>query len=121
MYDVKLSGTHDIEISADNDLLLVGGAGRIRQQIKVTLLTWLGEWFLDTRFGVPYLERVLKKNPNFSHIRGIIRGKILAVPGVKSIKSLVLSFDRPTRLLTITYEADTDEGIVKDEVSSGGQ
>ena len=112
-YDLALSAaTHDL-IIVDKDLALINDAERVAQQIKITLLAFLGEWFLDQRFGVPYLESVMIKNPNMAYIRGILRGKILDVPDVKSVDSLSTQINIKTRTLTVSYEANTAYGLVK--------
>ena len=74
-HDLALSAaTHDL-IIVDKDFVLINNAERVAQQIKITLMAFLGEWFLDQRFGVPYLESVMIKNPNMAFIRGILRGR----------------------------------------------
>ena len=40
----------------DGDVLLIDNAERVAQQILITLRFWLGEWFLNTKDGIPYLE-----------------------------------------------------------------
>lgn len=113
MYDIALAvSTHDLMLTDDGDIMLINNAERIAQQIKITLLTWRGEWFLDTRFGVPYMERVLKKNPNMNHVKGIIRAQILSVPGVTNVQSIAVAHDRKTRQLYIDYEAETTSGLI---------
>lgn len=114
MIDIKLSATHDLMIR-DGDIELIGGADRVAQEIKITLLTWLGEWFLDQRVGVPYLENVLVKNPDMNYIRAILRKKVANVDGVKNVVSLDAAYDRKTRLLNVEYEAQTEFGLVKGE------
>ena len=112
-HDLALSAaTHDL-IIVDKDLVLINNAERVAQQIKITLLAFLGEWFLDQRFGVPYLESVMIKNPNMAFIRGILRGKILDVPDVKSVDALSTQLNVKTRTLTVSYEASTTYGLVK--------
>lgn len=111
-YDFALSASsHDLLI-VDNDLKLIDKAERIAQQIKITLKFWLGEWFLDTSKGVPYLEYILVKNPNLNHIRAIFREKILDVPGVTAINTLDLVHDRQNRKLTVSYEVEADEELI---------
>ena len=113
VHDLALSAeTHDL-IIVDKDLVLINNAERVAQQIKITLLAFLGEWFLDQRFGVPYLESVMIKNPNMAYIRGILRGKILDVPDVKSVDSLSTQINIKTRTLTVSYEVSTVYGLVK--------
>ena len=69
--DLKLGGNHDLDLCR---LTLADGAERVRQQIKVTLLTFLGEWFLNTDHGVPYFEQILKKAPSRAAIEAVIAG-----------------------------------------------
>lgn len=111
-YDIALSAaSHDL-LLVDGDLKLIDNAERIAQQIKITLKFMLGEWFLDTSKGVPYLEYVLIKNPNMNHIRAIFREKILDVPDVIKLNSLDLTLDRKSRALTVSFEAETSAGLL---------
>lgn len=112
-YDLQLDRrTHDILFNERGDLQLLDGAERIRQQIEVTLLTFLGEWFLDTSFGVPYLEQIMTKNPLFSQVQTIIRSRVIAVPGVTRVVSVALTLNRAARALGVTIAAETTEGLV---------
>ena len=78
-YDLALDAkTHDIVVH-DSDVIFIDNAERVAQQIKIQLLTLLGEWFLDVTHGVPYLEYILVKNPNFELIRQILKEHILKV------------------------------------------
>ena len=111
-YDIQLDpGTHDLIIAPPGDLQLVDGAARVAQQIKVTLLLFFGEWFLDTSFGVPYLEDILVKNPKFAGINALLRARILDVPGVTRILALRMDFDRARRELSVTFTAETPFGL----------
>lgn len=111
-YDIQLDTvTHDLVFGENGDLQLLDGARQVAQQIKITLLAFLGEWFLDTSFGVPYLEAVLVKNPNPAVLNALFRRAILDVPGVTRIRSLRLDFDRQRRTLLVTFEAETPEGL----------
>ena len=91
MLDLALNAkTHDLII--DGDVIFIDNAERVAQQIKIQLLTFLGEWFLDITHGVPYLEYVLIKNPNFTLIRELFREQILKVDGVSSLVDICFSF-----------------------------
>lgn len=91
----------------------------VAQQVLITLRFWLGEWFLDTREGVPYLEYILVKNPNMSHIKQILTEKIKSVDGVNNIVSLDFDFRRITRELYVNFEIDTDYGLVTERAVLG--
>lgn len=113
-YDIQLDRTsHEVIIDpATGDIQLVDGAARVAQQIKVTLLLFLGEWFLDTSFGVPYFEDILVKNPRWGTVSAVLRTRIAAVPGVGRIRRLTLDFNRATRSLSATFEAETEFGLI---------
>jgi len=102
---------HDLIFKA-GDFLAIDNAERVAQQIKIQLLTFLGEWFLDTTHGVPYLEYVLVKNPNIELIRQIFREQILSVDDVKSVESIDVDYDAQTRVMKLEYEATTEYGLV---------
>ena len=112
MYDIALNAKkHDLIIE-NGDFLLINNAERIAQQIKITILEWLGEWFLDLRDGVPYREYVLVKNPNLNHIRSILITKISAVNGVDKVKTMKLDLDKKNRVLTVDFEVLTSFGLI---------
>ena len=91
-------------------------ADKVAQQIKMTLLTFLGEWFLDVTFGVPYLEEILIKNPRMSSIESIIRAHITSVPDVRRVTNLGLSIDHKTRILTVEFTANTSLDVIKESI-----
>ena len=118
-YDIALNIASNDLVIKNNDLILIDNAERVAQQVLITLRFWFGEWFLDTREGVPYLEYVLVKNPNMSHIRQILTEKIQSVEGVKSIVSLNFDFRRVTRELYVDFEIDTDYGLITERAVLG--
>lgn len=112
-YDLALDAkTHDIVVTADSDVFFIDNAERVAQQIKIQLLTMLGEWFLDITHGVPYLEYILVKNPNFELIRQILKEQIQNVDDVEAVNSLELDYDSHQRRLSVTYAAETTYGLV---------
>ena len=112
MVDIALhANDHDILIK-DGDFLLIDNAERGAQQIKVKLLTFLGEWFLDTTWGVPYLEYILVKQPNQELIKQILSEQILSVDDVKSLNALELDYQVKVRTLIINYEVSTEYGLI---------
>lgn len=112
MYDLALNvKTWDLDI-IDGDAMLIDNAERVSQQIGITLRFWLGEWFLNTTDGMPYLEYILVKNPNMNHVRQVISDAIRSVEGVDRIDSLVLDYDSKNRQLYVTYEVHTTYGLV---------
>ncbi len=113
--DLKLDGSGDLAIEQD-DLVLLEGGEAIRQDVQIRLRFFRGEWFLDTRIGVPYYEEILGQKPRLTLIKGIFRQAILSSPGIESISDLTLDFDRASRLLTVDFSADTITGETLDFV-----
>ena len=112
MVDIALhANDHDILIK-DGDFLLIDNAERVAQQIKVKLLTFLGEWFLDTTWGVPYIEYILVKQPNQELIKQILSEQISSVDDVKSLNALELDYQVKVRTLIIKYEVSTEYGLI---------
>jgi hypothetical protein len=83
---------------------LVTGSDAIAQDLQQSLQVWLGEWFLDTTVGVPYLQQILVKNPNLDLIHADLVNAALAVDGVEQITSLTFEFDSVNRALSVNFE-----------------
>ena len=113
MYDIALnSNSHDVVI-ADGDVLMIDDKARIAQQAKIRLLRWRGEWFLNTRDGLPYIEHILVKNPNLLHVRELLHDELRTIEGVKRVPKLMLSMDRQNRVLTVNFALETDYGTIE--------
>lgn len=111
-YDLAMDvSTSDLIVQGD-DLMIVDNAERVAQQVLITLREWLGEWFLKTSDGIPYLEYILVKNPNEAHIRQILTQAIESVEGVKDMTELEFAYNHVLRTLAVAYEIDTDYGLI---------
>ena len=111
-YDLAMDVSTSDLIVQGGDLMIVDNAERVAQQVLITLREWLGEWFLKTSDGIPYLEYILVKNPNEAHIRQILTQAIESVEGVKDVKELEFAFNHVLRTLAVAYEIDTDYGLI---------
>lgn len=112
MLDIALDAkTHDLVIR-DGDFLHIDSAERVAQQIKIQLLTWYGEWFLDITHGVPYLEYILVKNPNFTLIRQVLMEQIQKVPDVDSVDSLEIEYSAKAREIQVDFAVSTKYGLI---------
>lgn len=121
-YDLAMNVQTGDLVVRNGDLMIVNNGERVAQQVLITLREWLGEWFLKTSDGVPYLEYILVKNPNEAHVRQVLSEAIQSVEGVKGVTGLEFAFNRILRTLTVSYEIDTDYGfITKKEVLGYGR
>ena len=96
----------DLALAAQRDL------EAIRQSITIRLRFFRGEWFLDETAGLPYFQEILIKNPQVPALQSVFRAELLKVPGVSSVESLSLVFDKPGRELAVTFRVMTDTGAI---------
>ena len=81
---------------------LVYGLEAIRLRVISRLQFIKGEWFLDTRQGLPYYEAVFRKNPDLSLVQSIFRKAINSTPGVQTVARMETTFNKETRRFSIT-------------------
>ncbi|MCX6027663.1 MAG: hypothetical protein NTY23_15690 [Chloroflexi bacterium] len=96
-------------------LTLVEGPEAIAQRIRGRIRLWLGDWFLDTSIGVPYLQILGQKNAA-AFAEATLRRVILTTPGVAGLDtfSFALTADRSA---TVAFRARSTDGAV---VEDGG-
>lgn len=104
-FKVDASGELAIE---NNSFVMIEGPEEIEQLSEQRLNTFLGEWFLDKSIGIPYFQKILKKNPNPSDIEAIFIDKITKTTGIKELNSLSILMDPSTREMQIDYNAKID-------------
>lgn len=113
MADLKLTtDTHDLDLTGlQISLTDDTNSETLAQRIKLNLLANLSEWIFNLELGLPYLRSSIDQTQIFiltdgvkdiGIIDGIIREKILSVPGVKQLSSYTSSIDKTTR----TYNFD---------------
>ena len=110
MADLKLDANGDLEIGTDGDLIIVSGVDAIRQHLTIRFQFFRGEWFLDTRLGIPYYEEVLRKAPDLNVVESLLREVIQTTPGVLAINEFALDYDAVTRSLSLDFRALTTAG-----------
>jgi hypothetical protein len=92
------------------ELALVQGGDAIAQELEVRLRWWLGEWFLDQRQGVPYVQRILRKGVSEQAVRALLRQHIERSADVARVISIEVTIDRATREASVDFEVLTTEG-----------
>jgi hypothetical protein len=106
---------------ADNDLQLDSNGRLVFEsdevvaaavKLKNRFQRFRGEWFLDTREGIPYFEFVFVKNPNLDVIRRIFTEVILSTPPIETLDKLELFYLPGERLLAFEFEARAADGRV---------
>lgn len=120
MIDLLMAGQSNDLVIQNGDLVLVHNDSAIRQAVQQNLQTFLGEWFLDTTQGVPWLQSILVQHPNLDVIQSVLQEAILSTPGILSLTAFNFSFDNGKRTLTIQFQAISTNGQTIDLETSVG-
>lgn len=122
MSDLQLNSTSgDLEIEGGDFVMLSSDVGAltkldwITQTLQCQLRTFLNEWFLQTDDGVPYFQEILKKNANPDVIEAILLNRVVTSPGILEILVFDLTYDNPTRTLTLDLAVRSTEGVIEFE------
>lgn len=87
----------------------------IGQLVKSRLGLFQGEYEPNALEGMPWYQSILIKGYNINVVRGAFNKRILETPGISSIKSLVLNFNNAQRLLSVSFQAQSDVGLIADQ------
>lgn len=114
--DFALDASRDLVFVPDEkgrvDMKPITGAERIAQALGIRLRAWMGEWYLNLTYGVPYIESILGKQRQ-ELILSVLRAQIITVPGIQQIETLTLDLSNPSRVLTVGVKAISAEGLVE--------
>lgn len=103
--------TNDI-FTAAGSLAVVHDAEAVGQHARQRLLTYFGEWFLDTTAGVPWITEIFAKQYDPALAEAIVKGVLLDTDGVVSIDTFSVRFDKTTRgvlIRDVTVTTEYDE------------
>lgn len=79
--------THDLHLTDEGHLATVTDAAAVGQLGKQRLMTYLGEWFLDTATGVPWFQRIFVRPFDDVIAESLIKRSILRTRGVTELLS----------------------------------
>jgi hypothetical protein len=117
--DLKLVMTADVENPNIGDLQLDNGTVRLTaslleevvQRIRVSLLLFRGEWFLDETQGVPYWQSILGQKTPLMQLQRIFRSVVQQQPTVKAITRFSVA-RLPNRGLQVNFACTLIDGAV---------
>jgi hypothetical protein len=103
----------DVALTEDGrDLQLISGAAKVAQSIKARAGIFKGSWRYDRNVGVPYFQEILASGASVELVRRRFQELISQTPGVLSIQSLVVEFDRTSATVNVRFECLTDTSEV---------
>ena len=87
----------------------------VGQRLKIRLLTFRNEWFLDTEYGVPYWQQILGFKNKKETVDQIFQQEILKENGVKELISFDSTFEN--RVYSLTFQVRVVSGEVSQPIS----
>ena len=117
-FDLKLDANNDLILSKGDLQLTTKRSEICKQSLGITLKTWKGEWFLDTDFGVPYLQEIIGVARKKEIIDKIFLSYIADNEYVDSIKSYSSTEDRSGRYYSATFTITCGEETVTSSFST---
>ena len=89
---------------------VIGGRESVRQRVLQRLLLFRGEWFLDTRAGVPYFDEIFTRPANVSIATSLLTSEIRAVEGVEDVFDVTVEIPDAERKLVYSCSIRTEDG-----------
>lgn len=110
--DFKLDPlTWDLDMST-GEVEAVSGGAAICQHVRIRYQFFLGEWFLDTRLGVPWFQEIFRKNASRARVDFLLRRVLTTTPGVASVISFSVGPLQADRTVSLTWSARLTSGAV---------
>lgn len=104
----------DLYVTDTGDIRLTD---RVSQAAKIRLRWFKNEWGLGPRFGMPYYDEFLVKNPNIPKLKRIISDELMTINEVTDVANLEISVDPRTRDAHITFTLICGEEYYDEEVT----
>lgn len=87
----------------------------VAQRLRIRLSTYLGEWFLDVGYGVPYYQRILAKKTTKVAVDRIFQQQILSERGVRELVSFSSTFEN--RQYNMSFKVRVMNGSVTESIT----
>lgn len=100
----KVDTTGDLDLSSGNLIPVSDIPTETAQKLGSLFKFFLGEYFGDTRLGVPYFKYVFVRNPDLGIVKQILVDVLRSAPGVTDIVSGDLRYVSNQRLATATFQ-----------------
>lgn len=116
--DLALTTTGDLDVEAGGRL--IEGTEAIAQELRIRLRTFLGEYFLDTTKGLPWLTWTsTKPTPDvLRQVEALVRAEVARTSGVVRVPQagVVATYLGSTRTISVTVDGVTTDLGLLDQV-----
>lgn len=120
MFDLLLDESTNDLILENNDLVLTStNQEALRQRLSIHLLMYRGEWFLNTEFGVPYMQQLIGIARTKETIDAVLRSEIALETTEDLIGNFTSNYDNTdTRRYTLSFDVYTSDETLSVSVNS---
>lgn len=103
----------------NGEFVLVADGAQVVQNVRERLLSYLEDWFLDRRQGVPYFQIILTKPFDLIQAESIMKETILQTDGIERLIAFASTFDPDLRKWQIVTTFQTTFGSVEGVTING--
>lgn len=102
--------TNDLTLTAFNLQMTGDTAEWLTAKIQNRLRFFQGEWFLNREVGIPYFQKVFKKETDINEVNALFVTQITGTPGVAELLAFSSSFDGTTRRYSVSFSVRATDG-----------
>lgn len=111
-YENSAARWQDLRI-VNKDLALISNGDELAQHIRIYLQFIVGEWFLNTDYGIDYYKLIWIKNPDIAAISRHIRTRILSIDKIFSFIEFSANYEVTNRALNVNFIVSTEYGNIE--------
>ncbi len=82
----------------------------VAQKLDENLSSFMGEWFLDLRLGIPYFQKIIGQKPDLALLDTLFRRAVRGTVGVGSVSAFRTGFERKTRKASVFFTVVLADG-----------
>jgi hypothetical protein len=104
--------THDFDVSGFDLRTTSDDEEALIQRLKIKLLFFKGEWFLNTNFGVPYFQEIFVSMNAKDDADTVFKLAITEMQGVDALLKYASTFDPYTREFAIDFSVRFNGDVI---------
>jgi hypothetical protein len=102
----------DLNVANGDFLLCATDVDAMAQALSIRLKIFAGEWFLDTRVGLPYLTDILGRTINERLLKKLITDEAKNVLSITEVKEFAIAPGASNRSIAISFKAVLPKNII---------
>jgi hypothetical protein len=104
--------THDLDVSGFDIKTTPDTTAALLQRLKVKLMFFKGEWFLNTNFGVPYFQEIFVSANAKDDADTAFKLAITQMQGVERLLKFSSTYNNTTREFLIDFSVQFNGEVI---------